>query len=876
MSSAIRVLLVEDVPEDAELLTRELRKGSLEVVTRLVDDEQALRHALTDFSPDVILSDYNLPDFNGTRALEISQAMCPEVPFIFVSGTIGEERAIEALHRGADDYVLKNNRVRLLPAVERALQNARDRALRRDAERQLAASEYRFSSIVDATQEWIWEIDVTGVLTFSSAAGSAILGYAPEELVGARSFDFIDYGEREASRQNLQRAASEKRGWHNQVTRWRHKDGIARFLESTALPLFDGSGEVVGYRGASRDITLRIQQQEKITRLSRIRAVSSGINGLIMRLRDRDQVFQDACRIAVEQGGFRMAWVGTIDPDTLEGKAVAWAGAGTDNIKRLMVTARPELPDSERPSCRALREKCPVVCNDIAGEPALIGLRDNAEAHGCRSVAALPLSTDGRVDAVIVLFAGERHFFDRLEIELLEELAADLSFALGYLVKQEKLNYVSYHDPLTGLANREMFFDRLSQTMTAMPQDRRRLGVIVIDLLRFRLINDTLGRGRGDDLLKAFARRLKATFDVAPTLARVGGDRFAVAISGLGASALGQFIKERILRSLEEPFALAGENLRVACKIGIAMFPDDARDAETLFRNAEAALQRAKDTTETYEFYSPEMNAQVAKRLYLEDRLRNAVRNRQFLLEYQPKVELSNRLIVGLEALIRWRDPDCGMVSPLDFIPVLEETGMIVEVGRWVIEQAVEDVRGWQAEGLQAPRVAVNVSHVQVRQKDFVTTVLDAAGLTTHPDIQLDLEITESLVLEDPESGIEKLRQLRAAGMRIYMDDFGTGYSNLGQMAALPLDALKIDRIFIARMAESESATAIVSTIINLAIALRIDVVAEGVETSQQASLLSSLGCNQAQGYFFSRPHPSREIARMLRTSQYLTPRKVA
>ncbi len=391
-----------------------------------------------------------------------------------------------------------------------------------------------------------------------------------------------------------------------------------------------------------------------------------------------------------------------------------------------------------------------------------------------------------------------------------------------------------------------MFFDRLAQMIGAMRGDTRPLAVVMMDLQRFRLINDTLGRGAGDRLLKEFASRLTANFGVTPTLARIGGDRFAVALGGMNSSTLAHLIEERIVDNLMQPFRIGVEELRIGCKIGVAMYPDDAQDAETLFRNAEAALQRAKDTADPYAFYSPGMNAQVAKRLQLEGRLHTALAERQFFLAYQPKVDLASRRIVGFEALIRWQDPVRGLVSPLDFIPVLEETGMIVEVGKWVIKQAVADAQHWQAQGWLVPRMAVNVSPVQVRHKDFVASVMAAIG----PDagVGLDLEITESLVLEDPEASVQKLAELRAAGIRIYMDDFGTGYSNLGQIAALPLDALKIDRIFIARIAESNQATAIVSTIVSLATALSIDVVAEG----------------EAQGFLFGRPQAANLVVPLL------------
>jgi EAL domain-containing protein (putative c-di-GMP-specific phosphodiesterase class I) len=284
--------------------------------------------------------------------------------------------------------------------------------------------------------------------------------------------------------------------------------------------------------------------------------------------------------------------------------------------------------------------------------------------------------------------------------------------------------------------------------------------------------------------------------------------------------------------------------------------------------NAEVALKRAKDAAGAYLFYSPEMNARVAQRLRLETRLRRAVAEKSFMLHYQTKVDLATRRIRGLEALIRWQDPELGSVSPLEFVPLLEESGLIVEVGRWVLEQAVADCARWHELGLEVPRVAVNVSEVQLRQPNFVATVLAALGPDLDRPHGIDVEITESLIAQNTGSNVQKLLLLREAGVQIFMDDFGTGYSGLSQIAHLPLDALKIDRAFVAGMNNSAEHMAIVSAIINLARALRIYVVAEGVETEEQAARLAVLGCDEAQGYLFSRPMPAIEIAKLLAETQ--------
>ncbi|MEA3133249.1 MAG: hypothetical protein QOG17_1095 [Gammaproteobacteria bacterium] len=858
----IKVLLVEDRTEDAELLLSEMRRRGLDVVSRRVENAQGYMDALENFAPDLILSDYTLPAFDGPLALQIARQQRPDTPFIFVSGTIGEERAIEALKQGAVDYVLKDNRARLVPAIERALKEAEYRDARRLALRKLEASEERFRSIAEATQEWIWEIDAQGIYTFSSPAVEMILGYKPNDLLGKNCLNILAPNARPAVAELLRRGASEKRGWRDLTLHLRHANGGIRWLDNNALPLFDEAGTVIGYRGVARDITQRRVQQERIARLSRIQAVLSGINSTIVRVRDRRELFRESCRIAVQQGGFRMAWIGLVEPGAMRATPLVWEGFNQGYLNDVS-SALGSMAEDPGQVGKAIRYKKIVVANDIETDPHTVFKRE-ALARGFRSLIAMPLMVADEAVGVLVLYAAETGFFDYEELKLLKDLAGDISFALDYIGKGEQLTYVSYYDTLTGLPNRQLFFDRLAQALHVARAERRELAVMIIDLQRFKRVNDTLGRYSGDQVLKELANRLQRTTAESATPARIGGDRFALVVSNLPGAAMARWIDNWIVDSFAEPLVVDDIELRTSVKIGIALYPADAETAETLFANAEAALHRAKDAADPYLFYSPEMNARVAHRLRLESRLLKAVSEKQFVLHYQTKVDLATRRIRGLEALIRWEDPEHGLVSPMDFVPLLEESGLIVEVGRWVIEQTVADTQAWRDLDLCVPRVAVNVSEVQLRQPNFVATVLAALGSPSGVDAGVDLEITETMIAQNAGTNVQKLLQLREAGVQVFLDDFGTGYSGLSQIAHLPLNALKIDRAFVAGMTESAEHMAIVSAIINLAKALGIFVVAEGVETEDQAVRLLALGCDEAQGYLFSRPLPAYEAAKLL------------
>jgi EAL domain-containing protein (putative c-di-GMP-specific phosphodiesterase class I) len=349
-------------------------------------------------------------------------------------------------------------------------------------------------------------------------------------------------------------------------------------------------------------------------------------------------------------------------------------------------------------------------------------------------------------------------------------------------------------------------------------------------------------------------------------VARVNADGFGIVVRGaLDAAGVAHIVENEILACFRESYAANGTELRLAARAGIALFPTDGDDADTLFRNAEAALKKAKGSSERYLFYAAEMNARAAQALSLETRLRTAIESRQFVLHYQPKIALASSRICGVEALIRWQDPaESGLVPPARFIPILEETGMILDVGAWAIQKALADYDEWHARGLQPPRVAVNVSQIQLRQKDFVDMVSSAVKQSIAMPHGLDLEITESLIMKDVEENIRKLKAVRDLGVNIVIDDFGTGYSSLGYLARLPVNALKIDRSFIIKMTSDPDNMTIVSTIIALAHSLNLKVVAEGVETEEQSRFLKLLKCDEMQGYLFSKPLPVEQLAQML------------
>jgi diguanylate cyclase (GGDEF)-like protein/PAS domain S-box-containing protein len=864
-SAPIRVLLNEDAQADAELELRELRRSGLEITSHVVDGEAAFRAALKEFLPDLILSDFTMPGFGGMQALEIASKHAPETPFIFVSGTIGEETAIESLRRGAIDYILKSNLKRLGPSVTRALQDVAARRERREIERRLDEARIRFELFMRYLPGAAFIQDPQGRYKF--------VNHTWEEIHGASMAEVVDRTDSELWPERAgvgtlgsQAAGPEQPELLRSIESVPAPNGSRRqfMLHRFSIRDSDGAPALVG--GVAIDFTERIRAQEKIERLNRVHAVHSGVNALIVREKDRQELFRGACRVAVEEGRFRLAWVGMLDGLTRRVLPIAWCAAEAD-LEQLASLGDREL----RPGDLGLPAAIPAIQGILVDNDLFSGSFDPgklSELHelGVRSMALLPLlqTTDGPA-AVMAIYDGAANFFVDEELPLLRELSNDISFGLELIAKEEKLDYMTHYDGLTWLPNRTLLQDRLSRALKNAQADGTTVAIVLADVMRVGHVNDTLGRKAGDALLRDFGQRLNSVWPESESVGRASANCFGGIICGARSPAEVAHLFDAIMSRMQStPFEVGGEELRMSFTGGIAIFPGDGGDAEELLKNAEAALKKAKAGSNKYLFYHAEMNAVVTQTLRLESNLRRALENSEFSLNYQPKLSSVDGSLCGLEALIRWKDPDTGPVSPAAFVPLLEQTGMIVDVGLWVIRQALRDREIWRAAGLRSPRIAVNVSAVQLRQANFVESVWRILQEFASSGPGLDLEITESLLMEDIEGSIAKLKALREMGVDIAIDDFGTGYSSLGYMARLPVNLLKIDRSFIARMTRDSDNMEIVATIISLAHSLKMKVIAEGVETEEQARILNLLRCDEVQGYYFCKPVPATEIAKLL------------
>jgi diguanylate cyclase (GGDEF)-like protein/PAS domain S-box-containing protein len=435
----------------------------------------------------------------------------------------------------------------------------------------------------------------------------------------------------------------------------------------------------------------------------------------------------------------------------------------------------------------------------------------------------------------------------------------------------DQIAHSAEHDFLTGLPNRLLLNDRLGQAIALAQRDHGSIGVLFLDMDGFKHINDSLGHPTGDKLLQVVASRMLECIREPDTVSRQGGDEFIVLLQNVKRPEDAAIVAKRLLKTLAEPFSIDRHNLHITACIGLSVYPDDGLDAETLIKNADTAMYQAKENgRHNYRFFMPEMNVRAVERQSIEEDLQCALERKEFTLHYQPKINLATGAITGAEALLRWTHPTRGSVSPAQFIPVAEDSGLILQIGAWVLREACTQAKAWADAGLPRTTIAVNVSAIQFRHEGFLDGLFETLSETGFNPGSLELEVTESVLMKHAERAASILQKLRKRGVRVALDDFGTGYSSLSYLRKFPLDAIKIDQSFMRQITESPDDTAIVSAIISMGQSLKLRVIAEGVETPEGVAFLQARQCEEAQGYYFSRPVPAEQFATLLKRRQIL------
>ena len=624
--------------------------------------------------------------------------------------------------------------------------------------------------------------------------------------------------------------------------------------------------------------TEKAKADEQKERLSRMFAALSATNEAIMRAKSRAELFSLVCESVAAGGKFTSTTIAlkTSGSNYLDMVAVAGPTAETTRTVRLSINAGHL--EGRGLSGTAFRSRQACISNDYLSDPRGISFHPVVRADGAKSGAAFPLMVHGDIVGIMLFLSAEQHTFNPEFVELLQRLADNVSFALENFDRadekqqaDERIEYLASHDSLTNLPNREMFAGLLRHAIDTAHRRARSFALLFIDLDRFKVINDSLGHDAGDMLLVEVANRLRRTLRANDIVARLGGDEFVVILEETADRADVEHIAANLLIVLGQPMELRGHECHTTASIGIAVYPENGADAQTLTRNADLAMYLAKeDGKNGFRFFSGEIKAQSIERLTLESELRRAAERRQFALHYQPKVDMESGQITGVEALLRWTHPELGVVSPAQFIPLAEETGLIVPIGRWVLREACAQNMAWQRRGLLPVAMAVNLSPRQFADEHLLHDIDEALASSGMSPVLLQLEVTESMVMRNVPRAVRVLHAIQDRGIRLAIDDFGTGYSSMSLMKQFPIDTIKIDRSFVRDLPRDSEDQAIAQAIISMGKALGMTVVAEGVETADQHAFLKRHACDEMQGFLFSRPLPPRELAELLRTTPVL------
>ncbi len=690
----LRVLIVEDSEDDAELLLIELRRAGYDPQFRMVQTRDDMVAALDEQEWDIVVSDYNMPHFSALGALGVMHDRNLDLPFIILSGAIGEETAVAAMKAGAHDYVMKGHVARLLPAIERELREAGERAARRQAERALRDSEARYRTIVDTANDAIVALDEQGRITYVNQRAPDILGGEADDLLG-RPFTAILH---EADRLDWERRLARlKRGARMLYdVRLQRVDGQELWALNSCSPQFDERGQFAGAIAMLKDVTERKQAEEAL-------------------------------------------------------------------------------------------------------------------AHQ------------------------------------------------------------ALHDALTSLPNRNLLHDRLDQAILSARREDRSLALFLIDLDRFKEVNDTFGHHYGDLLLKQVGPRLRGALRESDTVARLGGDEFAVLLPACAEMEAAKVTAGKLLGALEEPFVVEGQTLTISGSMGVVLYPDHGEDVQTLMRRADVAMYAAKRDGQGYSIYAIEQDQHSAGRLTLSSQLRQSIEANELVMHYQPKISLRTKQLIDVEALVRWQHRERGLIGADHFVPLAEQTGLIKPLSQWVLKNVLEQCRAWQAAGLHMG-VAINVSMRNLHDPELPDQIAELLEGCDFPPNMLRLEITETALMTNPARTMEVVTRLSGLGVHLSIDDFGTGYSSLAYLKRLPVREIKIDKSFVRDMASNENDAVIVRSTIDLGHNLGLEVVAEGVETREALDQLTELGCDLAQGYYMARPMAADRLDKWLRESSWGLP----
>lgn len=741
------------------------------------------------------------------------------------------------------------------------------------AEEDLRRSESLYQTVVTVMAEGVICQSADGKITAINPAAAHILGRSSEEMLTRSSTSpgwntvypdgspFLpdDYPSAIALRTGKPQ--------YNTIMGLTRPDGERIWISLNSQPITDATEtDAVAVVTTLHNITQQKLAEATQQRLNRALRLLSQCNQILIHADNEQKLLEDICRLIVESGGYLMTWVGYAEHDAYQSvRPVAEFGYGENYLHDIRISWG-DNENGRGPTGVSIRNGRTSVNQDYLINPQMLPWREAAVQRGFQSSISLPLKEGASAFGALAIYSKDPYCFSPEEVQLLEELADDLAFGICTLraharrkTVEEQLAFLAHHDPLTHLPNRMLLREKFETEVRA--HHGRPIAMLFLDLDGFKEINDSLGHGVGDELLVSVVARLQHCLDENILLSREGGDEFVVLLPLAQHREQAVVVAEKMLEAARESFQVGSNTIHTSFSIGISVYPQDGLDFDTLRKNADIALYRAKEGgRNNYRYFTEQMNVAAKRRMQLQTDLHSALRHQDFRLEYQPQVNIADGRIIGMEALLRWHHADGEVIPPNHFIPVAEQSGLIIPIGTWVLEQACRQAAQWQAQGLPELIIAVNLSAVQFRHGNIVETVAQAlanSGLASH---QLELELTESILLQDTETSIKTLHTLNEIGVKLSIDDFGTGYSSLAYLKRLAVDKLKIDQSFVRDLTDDPDNQEIVRAIIQLGHILKLEIIAEGVETEGQRTCLSHFGCDQIQGYLISKPLPAEQI----------------
>ncbi|VAX24851.1 diguanylate cyclase/phosphodiesterase (GGDEF & EAL domains) with PAS/PAC sensor(s) [hydrothermal vent metagenome] len=816
----LRILLVEDSKHDRFAFREALARSDVEIVDCVRAEEALEKLHSNPGSFDLVVSDYKLPGISGLEFLRKLMDDKMDLPLILLTGSGSERIAVEASRVGVDDYIVKDPHgeyLNLLPTtLPLVAQKHRDRVARMKAEQALRESEIEYRSLFEYASDAIFIIapDTRFILQANKVA-SAQLGYTNEELLSMRIDDINILASAEEHH-----AAIEKLKKMSSVifeTRSKRKNGELIDVEVSSR-FIQYSGKMV-IQSFVRNITERKRAEERLKLASNV--FENIMEGVMVT--DFNAMIEYTNPAFTKITGYTASEVIGKKPNLLKSKL------------------------HDKPFYRDMWRSL-LTKGNWQGE--IWNRRKDGESYPEWLTITAIRDEGGKTTQYAAIF------HDITELKR----------------GQEEIKYQAYHDALTGLPNRLLFHDRLLQAIGHARRNESELAILFLDLDNFKKINDGLGHEVGDLMLQGVATRLISSLREEDTVSRFGGDEFTIILENFDEAEDTSLVAQKIIKSLSEPFLYQGLKLFITTSIGITLFPEDGDSVEKLLKNADMAMYRAKEHGgNTYQFFTNEMNLKVIERFKIEDDLRKAVENEEFLIHYQPKVDLKTGSIISMEALARWQKPTGEIVSPAEFIPVAEETGLIIPIGEWVLREACVRTKAWCDKGYGPLKVTVNLSTKQFHDENLINSikkVLDETGLDPR---YLELEITESSMMADVDKNVLALQCLSSMGIRLAIDDFGTGYSSLSYLRRFPINTLKIDSSFVKEAPGDNDAESIVQVIIAMGHSLNLSVVAEGVETREQLEFLRKHKCDEMQGFYFSKPLPEARFEALLKKKETLS-----